>query len=131
MSATRIKLAEMERVNERLQKDLRARQREIEAQQQAEQAERDRLNTEARNHYLAEQQVKEDAIKAQVAARLAAECAGVKAERQRAWLIEHPGQTAATFDKTIWPLIEEQLFGRDAAIKREIEAQRERMGGRF
>jgi hypothetical protein len=131
MSATRIKLAEMERVNERLQKDLRARQREIEAQQQAEQAERDRLNTEARNHYLAEQQVKEDAIKAQVAARLAAERAGVKAERQRAWLIEHPGQTAATFDKTIWPLIEEQLFGRDAAIKREIEAQRERMGGRF
>jgi hypothetical protein len=53
--------------------------------------------------------------------------AGVKAERQRAWLSEHSGETTATFDTLVWPLIQEQLFGRDAAITRELEAQRERL----
>lgn len=128
MSATRIKLAEAERMREKLQKDIDARQREIEQEQAAEQAARDKLNAEARSRYLAELKQREDAIKAASDARVATERAGVKAERQRAWLIEHPGQTAATFDKTIWPLIEEQLFGHDALLQQEIEAQRRRLG---
>lgn len=127
MSATRIKLAEAERMREKLQKDIDARQRAIEQEQAAKQAARDAANAEARNRYLAELKQREDALKAASDARVAAERAPEKARQMHVWLAQHPGKTAGDFEKA-WPHLEETLFGHDAMLQREIQAQRERMG---
>jgi hypothetical protein len=69
---------------------------------------RDEANEEARANWLAKVEAKKDEAQAEAKAARAEQLATIRANRRRAWLIDHPGNTDADFE-AIWPHIYEQL----------------------
>ena len=101
------------------------REREAWEEQQAEeQAERVRANTEARASYLAGlAKQKAEAARRQEAETDAA-LAPAKERARRDWLVSHPGQDAAAFEKVAWPLVRQNLLeDQRAAVIEATKAQ--------
>jgi hypothetical protein len=69
------------------------------------------------------------AEQAQRDAAFEASIATVRRVKMLEWLVAHPGQGESDFER-IWPHVREllKLDGRDAAVEREIAAQRRRHG---
>lgn len=102
------------------------REREAwEEQQQEEQAERVRANTEARERYLAGLAAKKAEERRRHDAETEAALAPARERARRDWLLAHPGQDAAAFDKVAWPLVRENLLADEQA--RALEATKARL----
>ena len=114
---------QMDDVNAKLQ----ARQRELDAQDAAEQAERHAQSAEYMADYRRRLAEKKQAEQAQRDAEFERQVAPLKRTKMLEWLIDHPGQSEADFE-LVWPHVRELLKvdDRDAAIQREIEAQKRR-----
>jgi hypothetical protein len=72
---------------------------------------------------------KRDAEQAARDAAFEASIAPVKRREMLQWLVDHPGQAEKDFEQ-VWPHVREllKIDDRDAAVEREIAAQRRRHG---
>jgi len=113
----------MDDVNEQL----KARQRELDAEAAAEQGERDRDNAATRAAYLKGLADKQAAEQATRDAAFEASIAPVRRVKMLAWLVDHPDKSEADF-AGVWPHVKEllKIGDRDELVRREIEAQRRR-----
>lgn len=120
---------ELRQRTQEVNEKLLARNAELKAQEEQEQAERDRINAEARARYLADLDAKKQAEQARRDAEQEAREAPVKRREMLAWLVDHPGTTEQDFE-SVWPLKRELLGldSREAMIEREVSAMRERRG---
>ena len=109
---------------------VKRRQRELDAQDAAEQAARDKENARHRAAYLARLEAGKQAEQAARDAAREQELAPTKRREMLAWLVAHPDKSEADF-AGVWPHVKEllKIGDRDAAIEREIEAQRQRRFG--
>jgi len=106
----------------------RLRELDAEAKQPtAEEAERSAQAAAYMADYHKRLQAKRDAQQAQRDAEFEASVAPVKRVKMLEWLIEHPDKSERDFQQ-VWPHVREllKLDDRDAAIQREIAAQRQR-----
>lgn len=94
---------------------------QIKNQHASELAAQRQVNEEAKQFHEKERVRQKDAERAKTEAFLAP----IKLEKQRAWLIEHPGASPADFEK-IWSLIREGL--QKESIQKAIESKRKSMG---
>jgi hypothetical protein len=108
---------------ERAKAEREAAQRERERQAAAAQREAEWLNTQARQQREAKLQAERDAQRATDEARLDAEID--KAGEQAHWLAEHPGLTAADFERHAWPQL------RPLLLQRHQHAKVEQLTGRL
>ncbi len=109
---------------------LKARQRELDAEEKkgtTEQAERNAAGKAYMEDYRRRLADTKAAKQAERDAAYEASIAPTKRREMLAWLVDHPGTTEADFEK-IWPAKREllQLDDRNAAIRREVEAQKRR-----
>jgi len=116
----------MDDANEMAKRRLRELDEEAK-QPTAEEAERRAQSEAYMLDYHRRLKAKRDAEQAQRDAAYEASIAPTKRREMLQWLVDHPGTTEADFEK-IWPAKREllQLDDRNAAIQREIEAQRGR-----
>ena len=117
----------------RMRAQAEADERERQATAAAARREQERLKQAAEERHRARlldaRAQEQAAAEAQVDAALEPE--RVRLERQ--WLADHPGQTAAAFAKTAWPLLRANLVEQQRAARREAlyEAAIARGGGRL
>jgi len=109
---------------------LKVRQRELDAEAtrvSPELAERNAQSAEYMREYHKRLKAKRDAEQAQRDTAFEASIAPTKLREMLAWLINHPDQGESDFER-IWPAKREllKLDDRDAAIQREVDAQRRR-----
>lgn len=111
---------------------LKQHQAALDAQAAAEQAERDRLNSEARARHLAALAAQRQAKADEWAAAQEQAFADDKARLQREWQAAHPEYRAdpQAFDRLAWPLLRQNLIAdRDAAVLEATKRQLRQRGG--
>ncbi len=109
---------------------VKRRQRELDAEAtrvSPEVAERNAAGKAYMQDYHKRLKAKRDAEQAQRDVDYEASIAPTKRVKMLEWLVDHPGQTAKDFE-LVWPHVREllKLDDRDAAIAREVAAQRRR-----
>ena len=116
----------MDAANEMVKRRLRELAAEAK-QPSAEEAERRAQAAEYMKDYHRRMKDKRDAEAAQRDAVREQELAPIKRREMLAWIVDHPDQGESDFER-IWPAKREllQLDDRNAAIRREVEAQRGR-----
>jgi hypothetical protein len=98
--------------------DFRERRLAQEAEEVRQRQHLERENQRARLARSAQLDAERAAQREQAAERLEAALGPAKERLRRAWLIEHPDQDAAAFERRAWPLLKKSLL-KDRAAEQE------------